>query len=176
MFELFRKYGVSPGQTRDLLALLESPTGKYITTASHRILRDRNRLIITDRKSELEAGYSFASLDEMSLSGLFSDITVINRGNDPLPSGSLTACLDLDMLRFPLTVRRWQPGDRFSPLGMTGMKKISDLLTDLKVPVTTKEKVMVLHSGKDVVWVMGYRIDNRYKVTPETGKILIITM
>jgi tRNA(Ile)-lysidine synthase len=176
MFELFRKYGVTPGQTRDLLALLESPTGKYITTSSHRILRDRNRLIITDRKSEQEAGYNFTSLDEMSLSGLFSDITVINKGNDPLPSGSLTACLDLDLLRFPLTVRRWKPGDRFSPLGMTGMKKISDLLTDLKVPVTSKEKVMVLLSGKDVAWVMGYRIDNRYKVTPETGKILMITM
>jgi len=50
------------------------------------------------------------------------------------------------------------------------------LLTDLKVPVTSKEKVMVLLSGKDVAWVMGYRIDNRYKVTPETGKILMITM
>ncbi len=176
MFELFRKYGVSPGQTRDLLALLESPTGKYITTSSHRILRDRNRLIVTDRKSEQEAGYSFASLDEMSLSGLFSDIAVISKGNDSLPSGSLTACLDLDLLRFPLTVRRWKPGDRFSPLGMTGMKKISDLLTDLKLPVTSKEKVMVLLSGNNVIWVMGYRIDNRYKVTPATGKILMITM
>jgi tRNA(Ile)-lysidine synthase len=176
MFELFRKYGVSPGQTRDLLALLESPSGKYITTASHRILRDRNRLIITDRKSEQEAGYSFASLDEMSLSGLYSDIAVISQGNDPLPSGSLTACLDLDLLKFPLTVRRWEPGDRFSPLGMTGMKKISDFLTDVKLPLTSKEKVMLLLSGHDVVWVMGYRIDNRYKVTPATGKILLITM
>jgi len=176
MFELFRKYGVSPGQTRDLLALLESPSGKYITTASHRILRDRNRLIITDRKSELETGYSFASVDEMSLSGLYSDIAVISQGNDPLPSGSLTACIDLDLLKFPLTVRRWKPGDRFSPLGMTGVKKISDFLTDLKMPLTSKEKVMLLLSGEDVVWVTGYRIDNRYKVTPATRKILMITM
>jgi tRNA(Ile)-lysidine synthase len=167
---------VSAGQTRDLLALLESPSGRYITTSSHRILRDRNRLIITDRKREQEPGYSFASIDEMSLSGLYSDIALVSNFNDPLPSGSLTACLDLDLLRFPLTVRRWKPGDRFSPLGMMGMKKISDLLTDLKVPVTTKEKVMVLLSGNDVVWVMGYRIDNRYKVTPETGKILMITL
>jgi len=176
MFELFRKYGVSPGQTRDLLALLESPSGKYITTPSHRILRDRNRLIVTDLKSDQEAGGGFASIDEMSLSGLFSDIAVISNCDEPLPSGGLTACLDLDLLRFPLTVRRWKPGDKFSPLGMTGMKKISDLLTDLKVPVTSKEKVLVLISGNDVVWVMGYRIDNRYKVTPETGKILMITM
>jgi tRNA(Ile)-lysidine synthase len=176
MFELFRKYGLSPGQTRDLLALLESPTGKYITTSSHRILRDRNRLIITARKEGQEPAYSFASLDEMSLSGLYSDITVIGQGNDPLPSGNLTACLDLDLLKFPLTVRRWKPGDRFSPLGMTGMKKISDFLTDLKLPLTSKEKVMLLLSGDDVVWVMGYRIDNRYRVAPATGKILLITM
>ncbi len=167
MFELFRKYGVSPGQTRDLLALLESPTGKYITTASHRILRDRNRLIITDRKSEQEAGYSFASLDEMSLSGLYSDITVINKGNDPLPSGSLTACLDLDLLRFPLTVRRWKPGDRFSPLGMTGMKKISDLLTDLKVPVTIQGEGNGFTFRKRCC--MGHGLPDRQPVQSHTG-------
>lgn len=176
MFELFRKYGVSPGQIRDLLALLEAPSGKYITTASHRILRDRNRLMITDRKSDQEPVWSFESVDEMSLSGLYSDVAVINRGTDPLPSGSLIACLDLDLLRFPLTVRRWKPGERFSPLGMDGTKKISDFLIDLKVPVACKEKVMLLLSGDEVVWVMGYRIDNRYRVTAATGKILLITM
>ncbi|HUW92836.1 MAG TPA: tRNA lysidine(34) synthetase TilS [Bacteroidales bacterium] len=176
MFELFRKYGVSAGQTRDLLALLDSPSGKYITTVSHRILRDRDNLIITGKKGEQESDHNFSSLDEMSLSGLFSDITIISPGNDPLPSGSLSACLDLDLLRFPLTVRRWRPGERFSPLGMNSMKKISDFLIDLKVPVSSKEKVMLLLSGDDVVWVMGYRIDNRYKVTAGTRKILLITL
>jgi tRNA(Ile)-lysidine synthase len=79
-------------------------------------------------------------------------------------------------MRFPITVRRWEHGDRFSPLGMNGMKKISDFLIDLKVPLTTKEKVLLLVSGEDVVWVIGYRIDNRYKVTSATRKILLITM
>lgn len=176
IFELFRKYGISPGQTGDLLALLQSPSGKFINTGSHRILRDRETLIISETEHEEESEYHFSSLDEISLSGLFSDIGIMDHGDEPLPSGSLTACLDLDLIRFPITVRRWEHGDRFSPLGMNGMKKISDFLIDLKVPLTTKEKVLLLVSGEDVVWVIGYRIDNRYKVTSATRKILLITM
>jgi len=176
MFELFRKYGISPGQTGDLLALLHSPSGRFINTGSHRILRDRETLIISETEHEEVSEYHFSSLDEISLSGLFSDIGIMDHGDDPLPSGSFTACLDLDLIRFPLVVRHWEHGDRFSPLGMNGMKKISDFLIDLKVPLTSKEKVLLLLSGEDVVWVIGYRIDNRYKVTAATRKILLITL
>ncbi len=77
----------------------------------------------------------------------------------------LTACLDLDRVSFPVKVRNWEPGDRFMPLGMKQMKKISDFLIDLKIPVTVKEKVLLLMSGDDVMWVMGYRIDDRFRVT-----------
>ncbi|MBK7490262.1 MAG: tRNA lysidine(34) synthetase TilS [Bacteroidales bacterium] len=79
-------------------------------------------------------------------------------------------------MTFPVTVRQWKPGDRFMPLGMRQMKKISDFLIDMKVPVTEKEQVMLLLSGGDVMWVMSYRIDNRFRVTEETGKILVLTL
>ena len=176
MFELFRKYNLSAHQGDDLMALLDSPSGKFITTPTHRILRDRERLIISEKKSDDIPDYLFSSIDEMSLSGLFSDLMVTDHGPDPLPSNQLTACLDLSLLKFPLRVRTWQHGDRFSPLGMTGMKKISDFLIDLKIPVTSKEKVLLLMSDDNVVWVMGYRIDNRYKVNADTKKILILSL
>jgi tRNA(Ile)-lysidine synthase len=80
------------------------------------------------------------------------------------------------MVNFPVTVRHWKPGDRFIPLGMKQPKKISDFLIDLKVPVTEKEQVLLLISGSEVMWVMGYRIDDRYRVSPRTERILVLTV
>jgi tRNA(Ile)-lysidine synthase len=112
----------------------------------------------------------------MRLSGLFTDLRITGPSDDPLPRSRLTACLDLALVDFPVTVRHWEPGDRFAPLGMSQLKKISDFLIDLKVPVTEKEKVLLLLSGNKVMWVMGYRIDNRFRITDSTERILIMTM
>ena len=82
------------------------------------------------------------------------------------------ACLDFEKLEFPLLIRKWQQGDYFQPLGMTGFKKVSDFLIDEKIPVHEKENTWLLCSGNKVVWIMGHRIDNRFKVTPKTGKVI----
>lgn len=75
-----------------------------------------------------------------------------------------TACLAYAKLQFPLHWRHWQSGDRFKPLGMKGFKKLSDFFSDLKLSRVQKESVWLLCSGEDIVWVAGYRIDDRYKV------------
>jgi tRNA(Ile)-lysidine synthase len=176
IFELLRPYGLSPKQTSEVIALLHSDTGKSVFTISHRLLNDRGRIIITPRKTETPAEYRFNSIDEMRISGLFSDLRITEPSEEALPRIPLTAALDLDRVTFPVTVRPWEPGDRFRPLGMKQMKKISDFLIDLKVPVTEKEKVLLLLSRDEIMWVMGYRIDDRYRVTPQTGRILVITV
>lgn len=176
IFELFREFGLSAGQTRELVSLLGSSPGKYMNTSSHRLLRDRDRIIITGKSLTEPSSYEFTSLDEMHLSGIFSDMAVTVPGEEALPACAMTASLDLDTITFPVTVRRWKPGDRFIPLGMSQPKKISDFLIDLKVPVTAKEKVLLLLSGEEVVWVMGYRINERYKVTDRTARILMLTV
>jgi tRNA(Ile)-lysidine synthase len=73
-----------------------------------------------------------------------------------------------------LLIRKWQKGDYFQPLGMSGFKKLSDFLIDEKIPLHQKENVWLLCSGQKIVWVMGHRIDNRFKVTPETRQVLKI--
>ncbi len=178
IYELFRKYGISPRQTEEVISLLGSQTGKYLYTSTHRLLNDRGRIIITPRgeEEEEESDYIFSSLDEMRMSGLFAELRITDPADGPLPVSPLTACLDLDRVSFPVKVRNWEPGDRFMPLGMKQMKKISDFLIDLKIPVTEKEKVLLLISGDDVMWVMGYRIDDRFRVTAHSGKILVLTV
>jgi tRNA(Ile)-lysidine synthase len=84
------------------------------------------------------------------------------------------ALLDVRRLTFPLTWRRWRNGDSFKPLGMTGEKKVSDFLIDKKVPVHEKEKVTVIESNGEIVWLVGYRINDDYKITEATTDVLRI--
>jgi len=176
IFELFRPYSLSPKQTGEVIALLHAGTGKSVFTSTHRLLNDRGRILITPRREEVPQEYRFSSIDEIRISGLFSDLRITEPADEALPATHLTASLDLDMVNFPVTVRHWKPGDRFIPLGMKQPKKISDFLIDLKVPVTKKEQVLLLISGSEVMWVMGYRIDDRFRVTPRTERILVLTV
>ncbi len=85
------------------------------------------------------------------------------------------AQLDADKLRYPLTLRRWQEGDWFIPFGMTGHKKVSDFLIDAKVSLAEKQRQFVLLSGEEIVWLVGRRIDDRYRLTSETENVVRIT-
>lgn len=85
------------------------------------------------------------------------------------------AQLDADRLHYPLTLRRWQEGDSFVPFGMTGRKKVSDFLIDAKVSGPEKARQFVLLSDEQIVWLVGRRIDDRYRLTPETENVLRIT-
>ncbi len=87
-----------------------------------------------------------------------------------------TAYLDQEKLQFPLIIRNFRPGDRFVPLGMTGHKKIKDFFIDLKIPVESRPLIPLLVSGDQPIWVCGYRIDDRYKVTSKTKRVLEISL
>ncbi len=87
-----------------------------------------------------------------------------------------TAYLDAGKLQYPLVIRNVKPGDRFTPLGMKGTKKVKDFFIDLKVPSEIRASIPILTCRNSIVWVCGYRIDNRFKVSPRTEKILKITI
>ena len=89
-----------------------------------------------------------------------------------IPDDPATACLDLDKVQFPLIIRRWMFGDYFYPLGMEQPKKLSDFFVDEKVPVPERQSAWIMASGKKIVWIMGYRIDHRFRITPSTLRIL----
>jgi tRNA(Ile)-lysidine synthase len=84
------------------------------------------------------------------------------------------AQLDFDKLRFPLTLRRWKSGDFFVPFGQRGKQKLSDFFVNQKLSRFDKERVWLLCSGEEIVWIVGYRIDNRYRISSKTKRVLII--
>lgn len=85
-------------------------------------------------------------------------------------------CLDAAKVKFPLLIRNFKPGDRFIPLGMAGHKKVKDLFVDLKIPSEVRASTPLLFSGDKLVWVCGFRIDDRFKVTPGTREVLEISL
>jgi tRNA(Ile)-lysidine synthase len=91
-----------------------------------------------------------------------------------LPRAKNTACVDYDKLRFPLLLRTWQAGDWFIPFGMTGRKKLSDYFTDQKYSLLDKEQALLLCSGEQIVWVVGQRVDERYKIEKTTKNAFVI--
>jgi tRNA(Ile)-lysidine synthase len=104
------------------------------------------------------------------------DVAVIDRSElETIPADPNMACLDHDEIQFPLTIRRWLHGDYFYPLGMNQIKKLSDFFVDNKISVPEKENTWILASGKMIVWIMGHRIDHRFRITEKTSKILLLS-
>ena len=92
-----------------------------------------------------------------------------------LTTAPWTACLDADLITYPLIIRNFRPGDRFIPLGMTGHKKLKSLFIDMKIPSHVREQIPILTQGNEPIWVCGLRIDDRFKVTSTTKRVLKIT-
>lgn len=176
VFELFRKHNLSAAQCDELTDLLSSSTGKILLTDDLRIIRDRDKLILAPREKDNAVSYIFNSQDEFFSSGLFKGSASADAAGIMIDADPGHAFLDSALITFPLVYRKWQAGDRFSPLGLKGMKKVSDFLVDSKLSLSEKEKVMVLVSGNDIIWVAGYRIDNRYRVTGKTEKVFMISL
>src|SRR5690606_29121202 len=101
-------------------------------------------------------------------------LEVVPREKFQLEKSSAIAQLDADKIQFPLTWRSWREGDDFIPFGVRHSKKISDFLIDMKVPLPAKSKVSVIEASGEILWVVGYRISNRFCVTENTANVLVI--
>lgn len=176
LYEALKEYGFNYSQAKEIAEALDSQPGKIFLSSTHRIILDRMYLIIDhleasklDTKNVIEKSTKGIKTKTFKLG--FSAIQK-KPGFKP-PVSPQIACLDYDKLEFPLTIRKWEKGDKFYPLGMDKPKKLSDFLIDTKVSMSDKEQVSVLISGHKIAWIIGYRIDNRFKIAPATKKLYI---
>jgi len=174
LLEKLKDYNFNPTVIEEVNRSLESESGKQFYSQTHRLVKDRGQLFVTPIITDEERIY-YLEKDDIELFAPFN-LTIEKQSAEgfKISRESNIACLDLDKLVFPLLIRRWQQGDYFQPLGMTGFKKLSDFFIDEKIPVHEKENTWLLCSGKKIVWIIGHRIDNRFKITPETKQILQI--
>ncbi len=173
-WELIKPYHFSAAQTEEVIKLLDAENGSYIASATHRIIKNRNWMIISPVATETAQHILIEQVDK-SVAFANGRLQIEQIDNQqPVNSHFSEAFLNTDGIQFPLLLRKWKTGDYFYPLGMQKKKKISRFLIDLKLSKTDKEKVWVLESNKKILWVIGYRIDNRFRITDQTSKVLHI--
>jgi len=175
LFELFRPFELSGSQLKDLSDVILGKTGGQLYTSAYRIIKNRNKIVISPNEKPAEYSYSIKNAGELkNVPGIESAEILELTDGFIIPGESLVACLDLEEIDFPLIVRKWKNGDHFYPLGMKHKKKLSDFLTDRKLSLIEKEKIMVLESAGRIAWVIGERIDSRFRIRPSTARSLII--
>jgi len=176
VYEITGSFGFSPQQAGEIVALMDSPTGRYVRSKTHRILKNRNWLVIGPLKDE-ETALKLVEEDDASVDfpgGMLKVSQVLVAELRTLDQGGDVALLDAAKISWPLLLRRWKPGDYFYPLGLRKKKKVARFLIDTKVSIPEKERVWVLESDRKLLWVVGRRIDDRWKITPATKEVLRI--
>jgi tRNA(Ile)-lysidine synthase len=177
IYELFSPYGFTPQQIGVLTGLLDSPSGKYICSATHRLLKDRRWLILSPLH---DAGSATILIEEGRTIVDFAQGTLqfewLPDFTGQPSAESSVAWLDAGQVEFPLLLRPWRPGDYFYPLGMRKKKKLARFFIDHKLSLADKEKVWVLEMNKKIIWVVGKRIDDRFRLTDTTKQVLRITV
>ena len=176
MHEIFSTYGFTTQQIPEIKKLFDAPTGKYISSHQYRVLKNRNWLLIeplVEKAQEIKiVEQPDAHVDIQTYQLVFKSIAEQHQ----VTSDENQALLNLRKLKFPLLVRKWKAGDYFYPLGMKKKKKVSRFMTDLKLTLTEKENQWVVESDKKIVWVVGRRIDERFKIEEQTTERLSITI
>ncbi|GAA3954777.1 tRNA lysidine(34) synthetase TilS [Chitinophaga oryziterrae] len=172
-WEIFRDFGCSSAQLPQVLELLHSTSGRLVETASHRIIRDRQWLLITTL-AEQEAPLIVIEKERTHVVTTDGHLKIKEVSKTVIPTAANIACLDKHTVQYPLLLRRWKQGDYFYPLGMRKKKKVSRFFIDQKLSLLQKEKIWVLESGKRIVWVIGMRIDDRFKITDSTKDMLLL--
>ena len=176
MHEIFSRYGFAAQQIPELKKLFEATSGKYISSDQFRVLKNRTWLLI---EPIVEQEQTIRIVDQADTVLTFDNILLrfqqVAAGHD-FKNDSQQALLNLNKLKFPLIVRKWKAGDYFYPLGMKKKKKVSRFMTDLKLSLSEKEQQWVVESDKKIVWVVGRRIDERFKIEENTTNRLLVTI
>lgn len=168
LYELLKGYGFK--QWEDVLDLLDAQSGKQVFSNTHRLLKDRGYLILSEIKElpsesiliQESQTFVLAPFGQLKLSTVKQVDEIVKH----------KVYLDKSQLKFPLTLRQWQEGDYFFPLGMSGKKKLSKYFKDEKLSLFDKENVWLLCSEDDIIWILNHRADDRFKVTESTRDIL----
>ncbi|MFT3705699.1 MAG: tRNA lysidine(34) synthetase TilS [Agriterribacter sp.] len=180
LFEIMKEFGFTAKQSDEVIALLQSESGKFVLSSTHRILKNRNWLIISPLIKNntsiivIEKDMDRVVFEEGRLS--FKTMNVQpGEANAGISKLKTVAAFDGKEISYPLLLRKWKAGDYFYPLGMTKKKKLARFFIDQKFSLADKEKVWVLEMNKKIIWVINHRIDDRFKIKATTKEIIQVT-
>jgi tRNA(Ile)-lysidine synthase len=174
LFEMLKVFGFNFSTIAGAYKSFGKSSGKRFLSKTHELFVDRKFLIVKEIQAhskdegEIEPGQ-----DEIK-TPIHLKLSDFMYTNQKIPTSSSVAWLDYDKIKFPLIIRNFEEGDYFVPLGMKGRKKLSDFFIDQKIPVPEKHNIKVLISGNEIAWIVGHRIDNRFKISSETQRVFSV--
>jgi tRNA(Ile)-lysidine synthase len=179
LYEIVQPYGFNREVSEDIHGALNGISGKqfFASNSRYKLLKDREKLIIYDSEKANVEEYKLTENNRKNQENLPIRLSVEKISIDAtykIEKNKMTASFDYDKLQFPLVLRKWKQGDCFIPFGMRGSKKLSDYFTDNKISINNKKKIWVLCSGEDIIWVVGHRTDNRFKIDKATKNAFVI--
>lgn len=177
LYELISAYGFGKDDVMNIIRALDGISGKQFLSNTHRLVIDREKILISPLHEITGLPEVYIKKGDTAIEfPVKLSIRQHEAGNYNITADKHTAAFDMDKLAFPLLLRPWQRGDAFIPLGMRKRKKVSDLLIDEKIPLPEKDRIMVLCSGDEIVWVVGMRISDNVRITTRTRKVLEIVL
>lgn len=177
LLHIFQPFGFSGNQVWQIINSLNSTSGKQFFSNNYRIVKDRFNLILTPKIKLDDEVYKIQSGQREVELPINLKLNIIDKTESfKYSTNPHLVHLDAEKLVYPLNIRHSQEGDKFQPLGMTNFKKLSDFFIDNKFSLVEKENTWVMTSNNDIAWIIGQRIDNRFKITNTTTKILQIEL
>ncbi len=174
LLRVARDYGFPARRVDELLALLNADPGKTVYSPTHRVIRERDALVITTRAVSPPPPARIAPGQEELHEPVHLLIEYGSQESLPITDDQMAAYFDLDLLTFPLTLRTWRTGDRMRPLGLPGSQKLSDIYTQEKWSTTEKESALVLCSGEEIIWALKSKVADSTKISPNTRHVMCI--
>lgn len=171
-WRLLEEFGFSLDQAEHIFSI-NHQSGKIFLSPTHRLVVDREVLIVEPIVAPTHEQVEISGEGKFKLGHTELECRITTGQFSPDKN---EAWLNCDKLKFPLTWRTWREGDRFMPLGMTGFKKVSDFLIDEKLSLPEKERVTVIESQGEIVWVVGMRIDDRVKKIERNSKSFVMVL
>lgn len=167
LYEFLKPFGFLPQQCERIYQNISQQTGKIFLSNTHILLKDRDFLIVKRRNENLPNVIICESWEELADNG-FTASLMEKKMFSSFISDPNTIYIDAEKLHFPIEIRRWREGDWFCPFGMTGKQKLSDFFNNNKVNRFQKEQIPLLCADNQIIWVVGMRADNRFRVTEST--------
>jgi tRNA(Ile)-lysidine synthase len=175
LYEILSDFGFNYPTVINVLKSLSGQAGKIFFSSSHRLIKDREFLILTSIKEKESEVFLINENDEIIYNPVKLRITTEKNNSDfEIQKDKSVAVFDKSKLKFPLVIRKHNIGDFFIPFGMKGRKKVSDFFIGEKFSLLKKESIWLICSGEDIIWIVGHRTDNRYKINNKTNDILKI--
>lgn len=173
LYYFLKPYGFNADDVSDVINSLDKQSGKQFYSSTHQLIKDRTKLILTTTQTNDEEEFTIEKIDDFNILPFVLNVKLFSKEQlTTIKKNKKVAYVNADKIKYPLVVRKWKTADKFKPFGMKGTKKISDFFVDEKFSLVEKENTWILTSTNKIIWVVGHRIDDDFRISEKTKTIL----